>query len=111
MEEIIDDDIFRDDPPLVRWEDYIERRPDVSFGKPVFTGTRVPVNLIFEFLAAGTSFEEVLEGYPFLRLEHLQAAMLYAADLALAQRVGKAFTRADLEGSRTEEAGVVAAHG
>ena len=33
-------------------------------GTPVFTGTRVPVRILFEFLAAGDRLDEFLDAYP-----------------------------------------------
>ena len=59
----------------------IERRPDIMLGKPVFAGTRIPVELILRKLGEGASEAEVLEAYPRLTADHLRAAMLYAADV------------------------------
>jgi uncharacterized protein (DUF433 family) len=66
----------------MNWQDYIEERRDVMLGKPVFKGTRLTVEHVFKELGAGLSPQELLENYPTLRPEHLQAAMLYAAALA-----------------------------
>ncbi len=38
--------------------------PDVMSGAPVFRGTRVPVQTLFEYLAAGDPLEEFLDGFP-----------------------------------------------
>lgn len=43
---------------------YIEIRPDVMFGKPCLKGTRIPVYLILEKLAAGETAEQILAAYP-----------------------------------------------
>lgn len=64
---------------IMNWHDYIERRPDIMLGKPVFKGTRLTVELILERLAGGASEDELLVSYPRLRREHLRAAMAYAA--------------------------------
>ena len=61
---------------------YIEVRSDVMMGKPCFTGTRIPVYLILQKLAAGDSAEEILKAYPQLTAEHIRAALKYAAQLA-----------------------------
>ena len=37
---------------------------DVLGGTPVFTGTRVPVNTLIEYLEAGESIDQFLEGFP-----------------------------------------------
>ena len=38
--------------------------PKILSGTPVFTGTRVPVRILFEFLAAGDTLDEFLDAYP-----------------------------------------------
>lgn len=38
--------------------------PKILSGAPVFTGTRVPVRILFEFLAAGDKLDEFLDAYP-----------------------------------------------
>ena len=43
---------------------FIECDPEIMMGKPVIAGTRIPVELILEKLAAGESFEQLLEAYP-----------------------------------------------
>lgn len=56
--------------------------PEICHGKACIKGTRVPVHLILEMLAAGESVEGVLEGYPFLTRSDVEAALEYAAALA-----------------------------
>jgi uncharacterized protein (DUF433 family) len=63
----------------IQWQDYIEERKEVMMGKPVFKGTRLTVEHVLNELGTGMSYEELLENYPTLKLEHIQAAMLYAA--------------------------------
>jgi uncharacterized protein (DUF433 family) len=63
----------------MKWQDYIEERKEVMMGKPVFKGTRVTVEHVLHELGTGMSHEELLENYPALKPEHIQAAMLYAA--------------------------------
>ena len=60
--------------------DRIERKPEVMLGKPVIKGTRIPVELIVRKLGEGASVEDLLDGYPKLKKEDIQAALLYAAD-------------------------------
>jgi uncharacterized protein (DUF433 family) len=45
-------------------------------------GTRVPVTVSLDNLAAGLSKAEIIESYPTLRAEHVEAALSYAAELA-----------------------------
>lgn len=66
---------------ITNWRDYISVNPKVLYGKPVITGTRVPVELITEKLAAGESFEDLLAAYPHIRQEQLLACLSYVTDL------------------------------
>ncbi|ACA60182.1 DUF433 domain-containing protein [Candidatus Desulforudis audaxviator] len=58
--------------------DRIELNPRVCNGRPVIKGTRIPVSVILEQIAAGESWDDVLAGYPELKKEDIQAALLYA---------------------------------
>lgn len=49
-------------------------------GKPVIRGTRIPVELILRKLSERATETELLEGYPGLCEEDIQAAMRFAAD-------------------------------
>ena len=60
--------------------DRIELNPQVMLGKPVIRGTRIPVELILRKLSEGASEADLLQAYPRLTREDLQAAMRYAAD-------------------------------
>lgn len=52
----------------------------VRFGKPVITGTRVPVDIILGKLAGGMTYEEVMTEYEIAR-EDILAALRYAAKI------------------------------
>jgi uncharacterized protein (DUF433 family) len=54
--------------------------PDVMLGKPVVRGTRVTVELILRKLGEGATERDLLEAYPQLTKEDIQAAITYAAD-------------------------------
>ncbi len=60
--------------------DRIEINPKVMMGKPVIRGTRIPVELILRKLSEGAKGKELLEAYPRLTKEDIQAAIRYAAD-------------------------------
>lgn len=62
------------------YNDRIDINPDVMLGKPVIKGTRIPVELIVRKLGEGASVGDLLDGYPNLKKEDIQAALLYAAD-------------------------------
>ena len=53
--------------------------PKVMMGKPVIAGTRITVELILEKLAAGETYEQILEAHPRLTREAIQAALAFAA--------------------------------
>lgn len=57
----------------------VTRDPDILGGAPVFTGTRVPVAVLFENLAEGLSMDEILDSYPTLSREQAIAALEQAA--------------------------------
>ena len=55
--------------------------PNVRFGKPCLTGTRIDVATVVGALAAGESFEEVQEAYAITR-DQILTALRYAAHVA-----------------------------
>ena len=58
----------------------IELNPDVMLGKAVIRGTRIPVELILRKLGEGLEEAEILDAYPRLTRDDIQAALIYAAD-------------------------------
>jgi uncharacterized protein (DUF433 family) len=66
----------------VDWTSYITVDPKVLHGAVCFRGTRVPVSVVLDNLAANESIERILDQYPSLKLEHISAALAYAAELA-----------------------------
>jgi uncharacterized protein (DUF433 family) len=66
----------------MRWQDHIVSDPGTLHGTPRFKGTRIPVSLVLENLAAGTPSEELHIQWPTLPQEAIPAALAYAADLA-----------------------------
>lgn len=55
--------------------------PEVLSGKPVIRGTRIPVYLILELLAAGVSVKGILKEYPELTRDDVRAALKYASSV------------------------------
>lgn len=55
--------------------------PDVMVGKPTVRGLRITVEQLLKALAAGITVPEIIEDYPELMPEDIQAALLYAAEL------------------------------
>lgn len=67
---------------MVQFPERIEANPSVMMGKPCIRGTRIPVYLLLEKMAAGETFEQLLAAYPQLTIEDLRACREYAAALA-----------------------------
>ena len=67
---------------MIDWRKHLESDAAICHGALRAAGTRVFVTNILDSLAEGASREEILKSYPSLRLEHIDAAMAYAADLA-----------------------------
>ena len=49
--------------------------PDVMGGTPVFAGTRVPVQTLFDYLVAGDSIDNFLEGFPTVKKKQIIALL------------------------------------
>jgi len=47
--------------------------PDIMGGTPVFTGTRVPIQTLLDYLEAGESIDDFLEGFPTVTREQIVA--------------------------------------
>ena len=61
----------------------IEIDPRVCGGRPVIKGTRIPVAIILEQLAAGETWDSITRGYPELTPEMIKACLQYARDAIL----------------------------
>ncbi len=64
------------------WKPYITADPEIMHGAVCFRGTRIPVSVVLDNLAAGEAPATILDEYPTLKSEHIPAAMGYAAELA-----------------------------
>ena len=62
--------------------DRITSDPAVCHGQACISGTRIPVAVVLDNLAAGLSSEAILVEYPDLQADDIRAAIAYAADLA-----------------------------
>lgn len=58
----------------------VSRNPEVMGGTPVFAGTRVPVQTLLDYLEAGDSIDEFLEGFPSMTREQVIAFLEQAKD-------------------------------
>jgi uncharacterized protein (DUF433 family) len=62
-------------------------RPDVFGGKPIIRGHRLAVEHVLGMLAAGDSFETILEGYAWLEREDILACLAYAHRMVEHERI------------------------
>jgi uncharacterized protein (DUF433 family) len=67
--------------------DRITFDPQIMGGRACIRGMRIPVSVIVGQVAHGASNQEILDGYPELELEDIQAALCYAAWLTQDQIV------------------------
>jgi uncharacterized protein (DUF433 family) len=65
---------------MKEFSSYISINPEIRFGKPCITGTRIAVIDILQWLASGMTHQEILEDYPSLKDEHILAALAFAAN-------------------------------
>lgn len=69
-------------------ESVIVQNPEIHSGEPVFRGTRVPFQILLDYLEGGDTLDEFLEQYPGVSREQAIAALEEAKALVLA-RFGK----------------------
>lgn len=58
----------------------IRSNPNKRFGKPCIRQTRITVYDVLGWLAAGMSYEDVLNDFPELNMEDIRACLAYAAN-------------------------------
>ncbi|MBI4688195.1 MAG: DUF433 domain-containing protein [Nitrospirae bacterium] len=76
-------------------EDLLKRitfNPAIFGGKPIIRGMRIAVEHILGMLAAGSTVEDLIEGYPFLEKEDIQACLVYAHRIIAHERIEPALT-------------------
>jgi uncharacterized protein (DUF433 family) len=63
-----------------RWRELITIEPGKRGGRPCIRGMRITVYDVLSYLAAGMSVEEILDDFPYLTAEDIQACLAYAAE-------------------------------
>lgn len=63
-------------------DDFVNIDPEILHGTPVFKGTRVPIDTLFDYLATGDSLDEFLEDFPSVKREQAEMAIDYARQVA-----------------------------
>lgn len=61
----------------MNWQQYIVTDHSVLLGKPTVKGTRLSIEFLLNLLAQGWSEQQILENYPRLTKESLQAVFAY----------------------------------
>ncbi|MBX3000812.1 MAG: DUF433 domain-containing protein [Caldilineaceae bacterium] len=69
----------------MKLNEIVSRDPEVVSGTLVFTGTRVPVQNLIDYLKAGDSLESFLEGFPSVKREQTEAFLEFALRSASAE--------------------------
>ena len=69
------------------WQERISVDSNILVGKPIVKGTRLAVEFIIELLAQGWSQADILENYPGLTPEDIQACLKYASAALSAEKI------------------------
>jgi len=64
------------------YEERIASNPHICSGKPCIKGTRIPVHIVLDLLAAGEDFDGIKKAYPNIEDADIRACIKYAAILA-----------------------------
>lgn len=65
---------------LMTYQQHISIDPEIRFGRPCITGTRISVADVLGWLALAMSYADIIDDFPELTEEHIRACLLYAAD-------------------------------
>ncbi|MCB9235572.1 MAG: DUF433 domain-containing protein [Bacteroidia bacterium] len=65
---------------MIDYANYISIDPNIRFGKPVINGTRITVFDVLSWMANGMTPPQILEDFPELSMDSIQACLAYAAD-------------------------------
>jgi uncharacterized protein (DUF433 family) len=66
-------------------EEAVTRDPEIMHGTPVFRGTRVPIQTLFDYLEGGDSLDDFLEGFPTVKRELAVQVLEECKELRLAK--------------------------
>jgi len=71
----------------MEWKEHIVIDPGILVGKPVIKGTRLSVEFIIELLAQGWIEEDILQNYPGITHQDIQACLAYASEILKVEKV------------------------
>jgi uncharacterized protein (DUF433 family) len=60
---------------MKNYRELISIEPNIRFGKPCIKGTRISVGDILGWLAAGMTYDEIIEDFPELGIDSIRAAL------------------------------------
>lgn len=72
-------------------KDLISIDPEVLFGQPVFKGTRVPIETLFDHLEASVSLDEFLEDFPTVSKEQAVATLELGKKLLTSKNIARLY--------------------
>jgi uncharacterized protein (DUF433 family) len=75
----------------MRIQDIIQIDKDILSGQPVFVGTRVPVDSLFDHLEAGISLDEFLDDFPSVTKEQAIRLLEIANKMLTSQKAGQLY--------------------
>lgn len=64
----------------IDYKQFISLDPEIRFGKPCLTGTRISVYDVLGWLASGMSVDEIIADFPSLTKDMVYACLAYAAE-------------------------------
>ena len=65
----------------IDWHKFISVDPEIQHGEPCIKGTRIPVSMIVKSVEEGMTIDEIINEYPQLNDESIQAALAYKSDI------------------------------
>ena len=71
----------------MHWKERIHMDPSILVGKPIVKGTRLAVEFVIDLLAQGWTEAQILESYPGITHEDIQACLAYTSATLHAERV------------------------
>lgn len=70
-----------------QWRKHITMEPGKRGGRPCIRGMRITVYDVLSYLAAGMTTNEILDDFPYLTAEDIQACLAFAAERERRMRV------------------------
>lgn len=79
---------------MLNIKDYINIDPEILSGNPVFRGTRVPIQSLFDHLEKGVSMDEFLEDFPTVSKPQAIAVIEIAGKILTSKNIAKIYETA-----------------